>query len=140
MVIFSTLRRFTGGYHANTYLKCKIITMSVFLASLFFSNMLNANWWMYLILFIVGNIIVFFLAPIENPNKPLDGEDKKKFKRLSHMVFSVMIICGILFDVWLQMKTEILFFSLLSVLIMMIIPKFMKGAISNETKSCEKDC
>ncbi|NLO42006.1 MAG: accessory gene regulator B family protein [Bacteroidales bacterium] len=139
IAVYTMVRRFTGGYHANTYLKCKVITASAFLASLFSSHLLTVHWWMYIILFILGNAVVFILAPIENPNKPIEDKDKVKLRRLSHLVFSVMTICGLLIEFLLQIEFGILFFSLLAVLVLMVIPKIMKGAKSNETGSFEKD-
>ena len=139
IAVFIMLRRFTGGYHASTYLKCKVITASAFLASLFSSHLLTVHWWMYIILLILGNAVVFILAPIENPNKPIEDKDKVKLRRLSIVTFSAMTICGPLSELWLHIESEILFFSLLAVLVLMIIPKIMKGVTSNETESYEKD-
>ena len=136
---FTLLRRFTGGYHASTYLKCKVITILAFLASLFSSQLFIVYWWMYIMLLVTGNAIIFIIAPIENPNKPLDDADRLRFRRLSHVTFSAMTLCGLLSEFWLHIESRILFFSLLTVLVLMIIPKIKKGATSNETESCEKD-
>lgn len=96
LLVYILLRRFTGGYHASTYFRCKIITVAVFLISLIASHILNVFWWMYIILFTIGNVVIYILAPIENSNKPLNVAEKKKYKLLSHIVFSILSILGTL--------------------------------------------
>lgn len=127
LTVFIFLRRFTGGYHANTYLKCKVITVGSFLLSLFAAQIFNIPWWLYLILLIVGNIVIYFLAPIENPNKPLNNSEKHKFKLLSHVFFSAISIIGLLFNIFIPYNTNILWFSILSVIILMNVSKIKKG-------------
>lgn len=135
LVVFIALRRFTGGDHASTYFRCKIITVTVFLLSLLASHMFNVFWWMYVILFGIGIIVICFLAPIENSNKPLSDAEKKKYKLLSNIVFSIMAIIGSLVSLLTKLKLNILWFSMLSVIALMIIPKLTKGEKKNEEES-----
>ena len=132
LTVFILLRRFTGGYHANSYLKCKLVTVSVFLGSLLASAMIDVNWWMFVILTIVGNIIIHYFAPVENVNKPLDDGEKKRLRKLSHLVFSVLSVCGLIIRVVTYLPISILFFSLFSVIVLMIIPKSTKGETCDE--------
>lgn len=139
LTAFILLRRFTGGYHANTYYKCKVITVFAFLISLFASRIIHTDLWMYVVLFAVGNVIIHFLGPVENPNKPLNENEKKKYRRLSHLMFSIIIVLGLLIYLSFPVSNDILFFSLLSVLILMIIPNIMKGGTRDENESCKKN-
>lgn len=127
LLVFILLRRFTGGYHASTHLKCKLVTISVFLISIGASVLIHASWWMYLLLFVVGNTVIWFLAPIENPNKPLNEREKKKYHWLSHIVFTVLSITGLVLSFLIQSTISILWFSMLAVIVLMIIPKLKKG-------------
>ena len=127
--VFILLRRFTGGYHASTHLRCKLVTIAVFLISMGASLLILASWWMYIVLFVIGNTVIWFLAPIENPNKPLNEKEKKKYHWLSHIVFTVLSITGFAFSFLIQSTISILWFSMLAVIVLMIIPKLKKGVI-----------
>ena len=133
------LRRFTGGYHANTYIKCKIITVGSYLMSFFASRYLSIAWWMYILIFIFGNTIIHFLAPIENPNKPLNCDEKKKNRALSHVVFSILSTAGLTASILLANDISILWFSMSAVLILMIISTIMKGGRKHEDEYCQKN-
>ena len=127
LTVFILIRRFTGGYHATTYLRCKIIMIVVYLCTLFFSAVASVDEFWYIILFAFGNFIIFFSAPIENPNKKLDYSDKKRFRMLSHIFFTATIIIGfVLLRVNMALGKTV-FFSLLSVVALMITPILMKG-------------
>lgn len=139
LAVFMLLRRFTGGYHANTYLKCKIISISTFLIALFSSHAISVRWWMYAVLLVGGNIVIHLLAPVEHPNKPLSDDEKRKFRRFSHVVFSWITISGLSVQLLTPLSFDILFFSLLSVIILMTIPNSVKGVVSDEKKSCKKN-
>ena len=138
-VEFVLLRQLTGGYHASTYFRCKIITVAVFLISLIASHILNVFWWMYIILFTIGNVVIYILAPIENSNKPLNVAEKKKYKLLSHIVFSILSIFGTLISLLSDFNLSILWFSMLSVIALMIIPKLTKGEKKDEEESYQND-
>ncbi len=132
LAVFILLRRFTGGYHANTYLKCKIISISTFFIAQFSSHAISVRWWMYAVLLVGGNIVIHLLAPVEHPNKPLSDAEKRKFRRFSHVAFSLITISGLSARLLTQLSFDILFFSLLSVIILMTVPKSMKGVVSDE--------
>ncbi|MBQ6183320.1 MAG: accessory gene regulator B family protein [Clostridia bacterium] len=139
LAVFILLRRFTGGYHADSYLKCKLVTVSVFLGSLLASTMIDVNRWMFVFLTIVGNMIIHYFAPVENVNKPLNAGEKKRFRKLSHLVFSLLSLCGLIIKVVTCFPIGILFYSLLSVIVLMIIPKSMKGEACDEEEFGKKD-
>lgn len=80
--MFVSVRMYTGGYHADTYLRCKLIMLLILLTVLWISAMqfpLTA----ICLLTILLILTVYFQAPIEHPNKPLDESEKKKYHRYS---------------------------------------------------------
>ncbi|WMJ22353.1 accessory gene regulator B family protein [Paludicola sp. MB14-C6] len=82
LLVFVPLRMFTGGYHADNYLKCNIVFECLFLATIF-STRIFISYFTYpaVILFGVFSFItILCYAPIENENKPLTEEEKKKHK------------------------------------------------------------
>ncbi len=127
LIVFISLRRFTGGYHAQTHLKCKLITIAVYLAVIVSAHYIDINWFTYIVLLIVGNSIIFYKAPVENHNKPLTEREIKKFRLLSHIVFTLFSIGGIILSLFYQLLGNTVFFSLLSVIGSITVTVFMKG-------------
>ena len=76
-IVFCFTRLFGGGFHAPTYLLCKITFISVLLAVLALDWLLGdiADFYWY-ILYFYSLIIVCCLAPVENHNKPLTEREK----------------------------------------------------------------
>ena len=58
LFVFILLRSFTGGYHANTYTKCSIVTFSTYVTVLLLSHYINIPKFAYMILLILGVIIL----------------------------------------------------------------------------------
>ena len=96
-IVFCFTRLHTGGFHAPTYLLCKISFVSVFLAILAMDYLLSdideRCWFAF---YIFSLIIVCRFAPVENHNKLLTNREKKRSKIISiiEMAFwlTVMIL------------------------------------------------
>ena len=101
MAVFALLRRYTGGYHADTHFKC-IVTFNTILVfalvlvsmesrlepSFLNSNILTAS------IASISLIGIFAMAPVENENKPIDKELYPKTKRISRwMTIALWTIC-----------------------------------------------
>ncbi len=99
-IVFFILRKFGGGYHADTYLKCKIIFSLNILIVLILVDCINYvyNFYVLVLLTMFSCLVIFFLAPIENENKPMT---KSKIKSNAHKskICSVLItvLSGALF-------------------------------------------
>jgi len=80
-VVFSITRLFSGGFHADTYLRCKISYIGCLLITLGLFKMMNILQPLYwLMLFIFSSLIIVHFAPVENENKPLSETEKKSEK------------------------------------------------------------
>lgn len=82
-IVFYLLRRRTGGYHANTYLKCNLffetnIILAMILASLnfnfFVKTIINVTSFLFCL------ILTIVKAPISNENKPISKRMRKRHK------------------------------------------------------------
>lgn len=86
MFLYIPLRSYAGGYHARTPIKCfffSIVMMSIVLWVI--------GYWEYLKLIcacqsIVALILIFFLAPIEDVNKPLDEIEIDVYRRRARRI------------------------------------------------------
>lgn len=96
---FYTLRQQTGGYHADTYLKCNLVfeinIISVMLLTLIdfpFAASLVVN----ISVFVLCLAVILILAPMENENKPIPPESRPKHKiagLILTVVFEIASIC-----------------------------------------------
>ena len=135
LLIFIALRRFTGGYHATTYLKCKITMVAIYAFTIASAIYVEISIYWYVLLMVAGNVTIFFSAPIENPNKKLDESQKKKCKILSHISFIIVAVSGVILMHFHDTLGKTIFFSLFSVIALMIIAILMKGEKQNERQN-----
>lgn len=79
-IAFFILRKFGGGYHADTYLRCKIVfSINIFIVLI----MMHYEEYIYNIylmvsLTLLSCLVIFLFAPIENKNKPLSESEIKR--------------------------------------------------------------
>lgn len=95
-VMFVAIRQFTGGYHARSYFRCNltfsIVTAIVFSftrLAIFTNTYTMVNHIMFLVL---SFMTVWYYAPVENENKPLDQEQKKRNRRIGLSMTGIVSI------------------------------------------------
>jgi len=98
---FSSLRVYAGGYHADTYLKCFIITAAAAFVSIFIVKAW-AEIYMYqftVVLILAACLMIFRYAPVDSPNKRMVGNERRIFraKTLRIMFMQVALISVIMF-------------------------------------------
>mgnify|MGYP003308242081 CR=1 FL=1 len=128
--LFVFLRQFTGGFHANTYSKCQICTVCFYISVITMAKKLHPNVLAFSLLLIFGSLTIFLIGPIESANKPL-SDTQKKINRMRGLVLYVFAcLLGIyIFDIMPDISSTI-FYSLLLIIILMIIP-FLERRIHN---------
>lgn len=91
-LVFYSLRQHTGGYHADTYLKCNLIfefniilVMILSLIDFSFIALLSVN----IVSFVLCFTSILTLAPMENKNKPISPKSKKTHK-LTGLILAVV--------------------------------------------------
>lgn len=139
LLIFILLRRFTGGHHATSHLRCKLWTIGSYAAVLILSVILNIYIWAYLLLVVLGSIIIFLFGPIENVNKPLTELTKKKNKALSLGLFTVLCLVGFLVYFYSCQLSNTVFYTLVDVIALMLIPILKKGEMTNAENTRTND-
>lgn len=100
--VFMGLRKFVGGYHANSHLSCLftlVVVMLIF--SYGICNVSEKYTWVVSMGFVVISIpVIFNLAPVPHPNKPMSDEKKVKLKRHSRiftLLLSILVFLLIIF-------------------------------------------
>ena len=94
---FIPLRLIAGGYHADTHFRCFLVLIGTYSVFLFMVTFIPSLFVMpaAITAVIVSVILILVLAPVEDKNKPVSAEDKKKFKlksRIAVFVYSAVIL------------------------------------------------
>ena len=130
-ISFNTLRSYTGGLHCNTYLKCNITFVCVFFICLTAEYITND--YMLSAMTAVTLMMILVLAPVENPNKPIEEKDKKKFKLISLLIYVLHITAYFVLK-HLEIDADIIIITDFISSILMII-----GIIKNRRCNYEND-
>jgi len=128
LICFVPLRQFTGGYHANSYLKCNLLFSILFIILLTIFNLTVTRISFYwCILMIVFSISIFLSeCPIEHSNKPLTDSQKMKNKYLSIILGLLYGAIGVMSKV-LSYNIGVLFlYTLVLISLLVIVATFQK--------------
>lgn len=123
LLIFIILRNFTGGYHAPTYLKCKIVSIFVYSMTIWATIHISVDMKGYITLGIIGYLTICYYVPIENPNKPLNVHERNKHKITSLILFTLFFCTSFIMNMC-NIESDIIFFTLFSVIILIVLHTF----------------
>lgn len=88
LAIFFLFRSHCGGYHAPTQFRCYLLSMLSYGLFLMLYHFISGNLAFYLsvIMFLIANILVIILAPIDTENQRLTAKEQAIFARKSRML------------------------------------------------------
>ena len=92
---FYYARKYSGGYHADTYVKCNTYYLLTFFFTFVSYKMLVQS--TYINVIMIGSAVIiltttFLLAPINNPNNPiLSGKENRYF--ILAILVNVLVLC-----------------------------------------------
>lgn len=92
--IFSSLRRFTGSFHCQTFIMCNVVFSSVVALALLSNTFLGKVFENYVIVMVTAifNLICILLfSPVYNENKKLTYIQKRRFLISSIIVYAIHI-------------------------------------------------
>lgn len=121
-ICFVTLRKFTGGLHCKTYLRCNLTFISVYLGCLVCNTVVEQIKYkaiIYIALIIISLIIVYLLSPVENINKPISDDEKKKYRRIAVVVCFLQIILFVVLKLLNISDASIIVFTIFAVALSM---------------------
>ena len=133
LVIFVTLRRYCGGYHADTYLKCNtIFTVNVAIVMIILKFNFTYSFAFHIMLCVLCILTYFVLSPIENIYKPITDEEKKKYRLIAVTLAFVTVILSSVIYMYFIKSAIVMDIAMLSVAVSMIIEKLRKGGCCYE--------
>lgn len=137
LTAFVLLRRYCGGYHAETYLICDtIFTINVLLVMIILKIISVYPIYVHFIIVCVSIVSAVMLAPVENKYKPLTIEEKKRHKLNAVVMSLVMIIISSVLCFISFKFAAVIDMALITVALSMIIEVLRKGCENNE--KCKK--
>ena len=125
LVGFVPIRKFAGGYHASTHVRCYIISTLVFLCCALTSIYISFSNLALLAISIITWLVVFAFSPVAANNKPLKKMQRIRNRRISLLIVSleVTVAIGLLMTKWIGEAAQILFLGAFSASLSLAIAK-----------------
>lgn len=116
LITFAFLRKYSGGYHCSTYVRCNFLLLITYFGSVLWM-MVEMEIFEY-ILVLISLAYIVLKAPIKNKNKILNYKQlmkiRKNIKIITLIYFSIMILC------WLLSIKSVLGYSIVLTALLMI--------------------
>lgn len=93
-VAFQFIRRYAGGIHASSELKCEIATTTSIFICLLCTKLCETNniQMPILVLTIIAAVSIFVFCPLDTPEKPLTQEEYKYFRKISWVILLLIML------------------------------------------------
>ena len=88
--VFCLLRRYAGGYHADTQERCYVISFAVVAITFGLMKRVQYNITTDVLINIFCLLVILFLAPVENSNRRLEEDERKKYGKKTKII-AIMI-------------------------------------------------
>ncbi|SFO03778.1 accessory gene regulator B [Pseudobutyrivibrio sp. UC1225] len=98
IISFLIIRKYSGGYHADSLSHCIVQSSVVIITTLLLVSNININN-IFKIFTIGAAIMVFILSPLENENKPLSITDRHFYRRVIGILLLINVCLGYFFYV-----------------------------------------
>ena len=100
---FQFIRKFAGGYHANTELRCEIMSItSIALCVLIIKLSKTFDFQIALIIITaISAICIFFFSPLESYEKPLTVREFNRYRKISRLILliaSALVLLSFIFE------------------------------------------
>lgn len=91
-IAFQIIRRYAGGYHATTEARCEILSTLSILACIILIKLSKVYdiQTVFLIISVISSVCIFFLCPLDTPEKPLSSKELKYFRKMSRLALFVI--------------------------------------------------
>lgn len=121
LFVFNGMRKYIGGYHCNTYLRCNMTFCLIFLLVLFFSRIstYNSDIRFLNVLLLWCGYGIWFLGPVQNSHKPITLEQKERCHKIAKFLYILVAIIILFLNIISAYHARIVAFSLVSVVILL---------------------
>lgn len=132
-VAYIPLRSFAGGYHAKTPTRCYIFSIALMFAVLLAMKLVPFTVFICGIMLSVSGVIILWLSPVEDRNKPLDAVERRVYRQRALLIWTfelaITVIC-----LWLQiMPLAICLTATLTVMAVMLLLGQLKNVATGHS-------
>ncbi|MFT4105968.1 MAG: accessory gene regulator B family protein [Lacrimispora sp.] len=99
LVSYIPLRSFCGGYHARTNGGCTLVSILLTIAVCIIVKVAEGSR-IFSILpvgFIISGLLILWLAPVADKNKPLDEKETVRYRKMSRYIWLAEAVIGMVF-------------------------------------------
>lgn len=134
---FIPLRVYAGGYHADTQIKCYIVSLGVYGLFTMLMRIMPTSWYTIIIYISIAMslIIVLMLAPVRHTNKTLTPQETKMYREISVVICTIEAIIALFGSIIFERNTWIVAFALgLSAETLSMIAAVIKKAVKHKKR------
>lgn len=89
------LRIYAGGYHAKTPFRCWCLSNIILTVSLVLVQNAKKFYIAFCILSLIAVMVLIILMPVEDLHKPLDQNDRKKYKKCGIVILVIEMFISV---------------------------------------------
>lgn len=99
LVSYIPLRSYCGGYHARTNGVCTVVSAILVVIVCLLEKVITGHWTIILppISLAVSGILILWLAPVADANKPLDKQEEHRYRTMSRRIWLIEALIGMIF-------------------------------------------
>lgn len=91
LAAFIPMRIHAGGFHSVSQLRCYLYSISVIAIVLYLLANVSFSIWVSVPVVCISALLIFLLAPVEDPNKPLDYLENIVYKKRARRILVVLL-------------------------------------------------
>lgn len=126
---FIAIRKFAGGYHAKTPVRCYLFSFASNIIILCLVKWLSSINTLFIFIFIIFEllcvVLILLISPLDTENNPLTGQEKKMYRMLTSIITILIfiisslcffkgyrnigssMICGVVMSAWVLLMRKI---------------------------------
>lgn len=90
LAIFIPLRSFVGGWHADKFWKCTVISNTTIIVLVLLTNILKTIKYQYFLLIeFIFFIIIIFIVPVQNENRRISSMEYGRYKKYALFIWGI---------------------------------------------------
>lgn len=130
MLAYIPLRKFAGGYHAKTPMRCYCMSVALIVAVLLLIHFVVPSVLVITLIWIASMVVIYLKAPVGSINKPLSEGEKALFRKVALIIAAGESICMLVAFVnsW-DMVGECFLISIITAAVMLAIATEKKSVI-----------
>lgn len=126
LLFFCPIRKYTGGYHSSSYWMCSLVFSTYYIVLCAFSATMPFG--VRVITMLLSTILILFLSPVEDVNKPLSERRKLKIMVKARIILVVDLVAFIILNA-LSLDERLL--SYISFAFLTLVLLLIAGRIKN---------